>query len=234
MKKILLFAIAILSSVCYAQIGPIQTEEKPLEFISGSYLFRTKATDEYTLQILSDNQFENTAIHLSLGHGAAEAMSSLASLNAVYATPDQQFTLQNYTFQVDRNRIVALHRGVLEYTAGDYMLTKRNLTKVMYDLMKAKDMPVGNITITYYDPYAVFVCYKDYGFERGISFSNVIIPYSHQYTRGDTIAADDVSLLLKITENPNAYRGKEKRGALVYDKDELMRACTLILEGVSK
>ena len=76
-------------------------------------------------------------------------MSSLASLNAVYATPDQQFTLQNYTFQVGRNRIVALHRGVLEYTAGDCMLTKRNLSKVMYDLIKAKDMPVGNITITY-------------------------------------------------------------------------------------
>lgn len=233
MKKTLLFA-AFLPALLFAQIGPIQTEEKPLEFISGSYLFRTKSTDEYTLQIMSDNQFENTAIHLSLGNGATEAMSSLTSLNAVYTTPDQQFTLQNYTFQVGRNRIVALHRGVLEYTAGDYVLTKGNLTKAMYDLLKAKDMPVGNITITYYDPYAVFVCFNNYGFERSISFSNVIIPYSHQYTRGDMIAADDVSLLLKITENPNAYRGKEKRGALVYGKDELMRACTLILEGVSK
>ena len=233
MKKTFLFA-ALLPAILFAQIGPIQTEEKPLEFISGSYLFRKKATDEYTLQILSDNQFENTAIHLSLGHGADEAISSLASLNAVYANPEQQFTLQHYTFQVGRNRIVALHRGILEYTAGDYVLTKGELTKAMYELMKAKDMPVGNITITYYEPYAVFVCYKDYGFERCISFSNVIVPYSQQYNRGDTIAADDVALLLKITEDPNAYRGKEKRGALVYGKDELQHACTLILEGISK
>lgn len=34
MKKILLFA-ALLPAILFSQIGPIQTEEKPLEFISG-------------------------------------------------------------------------------------------------------------------------------------------------------------------------------------------------------
>lgn len=230
MKKILLFAV-LLPTFLFAQIGPILTEEKPLEFISDSYLYRTKATDEYTLQITSNNQFENTAVQLSLGHGAMEAMSSLTSLFAVYASPDLQFTLQHYTFQVGRNRIVALHSGVLENTAGDYILSRRDLAKAMYDLMVSKQMPMGDITITYYGPTAVFVCYHTYGFENIVGLNNVQVPYSRQYVRGDIIAAEDVALLKMVAENPNAYRGGEKRGALVYDKEELMRACAIILEG---
>lgn len=53
MKKILLI-LAMLPILAMAQIGPIQTQEKPYEFLSDNNLYRTVATDEYTLQILSD------------------------------------------------------------------------------------------------------------------------------------------------------------------------------------
>lgn len=230
MKKILLLA-SLLPTLLYAQIGPIKTKENPLESISSPYLFRTKATDEYTLQLISDNEFEDTAVHISLGHGASEAISSLASLFAVYDNKDQQFTLQHYTFQVGNNKIVALHRGILEFTAGNYTLNKYYLAQVMYNLMTAKNMPAGDIVITYYTPTEVFVNYRTYSFEKIVNLTNVNVPYSRPYAKGDVIVAEDVALLKKIVENPNAYRIDQNRSVYIYDKKELTRACTHILEG---
>ena len=229
MKKILLF-LAFLPLIALAQIGPIQTEERPLEFISGSYLYRTKATDEYTLQIVSSNQFETTAVHLSLGYGTTESMSSLRSLYEVMTTSEQQFKLQGYTFQVQRNTIAALHVGPLEYAAGNYILYKRNLTAIMYDLLTNKEMAIDSVQIVYYDQNAVFVRYLEYGFEKPVNLNNVAIPYSKTYSQGDVISGADLQLLKEVANNPNAYRPKtSKSGAFVHDKNELIRACDILL-----
>ena len=229
MKKILLF-LSFLPLLALAQIGPIQTEEKPLEFISGSRLYRIKAADEYILQIISSNEFENTAVKLSLGHGAEEAMSSLRSLYDIYDATDQQFKLQGYTFQVQSNAIYALHVGPLEYTAGDYVLYKRYFTEVMYDLMTKKELPIDTVSVVYYGPTAVFVHYHSYGFERIVNLTNVTIPYSHEYTKGDIVFPEDLDLLRKVAKNPDAYRSPSaKRASYVYDKNELIRACDIIL-----
>ena len=230
MKKILLFAFTILSAACYAQIGPIQTEEKPLEFISGSRLYRLKAADEYILQIISSNEFENTAVKLSLGHGAEEAMSSLRSLYDIYAATNQQFKLQGYTFQVQGNAIYALHVGPLEYTAGDYVLYKRYFTEVMYDLMTKKELPIDTVSVVYYGPTAVFIRYPSYGFERIVNLTNVTIPYTQTYNKGDVVLPEDLEVLKNVAKNPDAYRSKSaQRASYVYDKNELIRACDIIL-----
>ena len=233
MKKILLFAFALLSVASYAQIGPIQTEEKPIEFISNSYLYRIKAADEYILQIISSNEFEDTAVKLSLGHGADESMASLHSVFDIFGESDKQFRLQGYTFQVQNNAIYGIHVGKLEYTAGDYVLYKKSVAEAMYNLMKKKDMPIDTVSIIYYAPSAVFVRYPAYGFERVVNLTNVTIPYSHEYANGDAIDAVDLELLKSVATNPDVYRSKgAQRSSYVYDRDELIRACDIILNKI--
>lgn len=233
MKKILLFALAILSAATYAQIGPIQTEEKPIEFISGYHLYRIKAADEYILQIISSNEFEDTAVKLSLGHGADEAMASLRSVFDIFGASDRQFRLQGYTFQVQNSSIYGIHVGKLEYTAGDYTLYKRSVSEAMYNLMTKKDMPIDTVSVIYYAPSAVFVRYPAYGFERVVNLTNVTIPYSRAYTNGDAIDAVDLELLKNVATNPDAYRSKgAQRASSVYDKTELIRACDIILNKI--
>ena len=229
MKKTLLF-LAILPSILFAQIGPIQTQENTYEFISGNNLYRSTADNLYTLQIISDNQFETTAVKLELGHGADTAMISLKSIYDVANGEDGEFKLQGYNFAVRYKRLYACNTGILEYTAGKYMIRSVKIASVMYDLLKKKNMPLGNVHVSYYDKSSVFIHYDTYGFHSSVSFYNMSLPWSHEYTRGDVISDDDIRLILKAIQNPNAYRSKTaKSGAYVLEKEQLIKVCETIL-----
>ncbi|MBR0544370.1 MAG: hypothetical protein IIW98_08015, partial [Bacteroidaceae bacterium] len=114
MKKTLLF-IAVLPSILFAQIGQIQTHEKPYEFVVGSKIYRKVATDAYYLRIDSDNEFEDKTATLDLGIGPAEAMTSLSNLYALYDQGESDFNLQGYHFGVRGGYIFAYKSGPLEY-----------------------------------------------------------------------------------------------------------------------
>ena len=50
--------------IATAQIGHITTQENRHEFIHGSLLYRMTTTDEYIIQIISSNEFDDTACSL--------------------------------------------------------------------------------------------------------------------------------------------------------------------------
>lgn len=231
---ITIITVAFISLASYAQIAPIQTHENAFEFISGNWLYRTTADDSYTLQIVSSNQFEDKAVHLDLGHGAHEAIASLSSLFAVYHGEDAEFSLQGYDFAVRSNVLFVYHTGKLEYAAGDYMLKKRDAARVMEDLIKIKGLPIGDVSVTYYTPSAVFIQYKTYGFERIVNFNNVKLPLSRQYAEGEQIDVEDIALLKKVAENPNAYREQVKKGASIFEKEQLIQACNAIIDNINE
>jgi hypothetical protein len=229
MKKTLLF-VALLPSILFAQIGQIQTHEKPYEFFYNGEVYRKVADDTYYLQIRSDNQFEDKAAVLTLGTGATEAMTSLGNLFALFEKDDRDFELQGYRFGLRRNGIFAYKTGPLEYSAGDFMLRKYVLPRVMADLMEKKNMPIGDVRVVYSDKYAAYIYYDTYGFYLATSFSNMTLPYTHVYSKGDVIADEDLRLMIKAAQNPNAYRTKTAQtGAMVICDKQLIKACETIL-----
>ena len=229
MKKTLLF-LALLPSILFAQIGQIQTHEKPYEFFYNGEVYRKVADDTYYLQIRSDNQFEDKAAVLDLGTGASEAMTSLSNLFALFDQGESDFDLQGYRFGVRGGYIFAYKTGLLEYSAGDFMLRKYVLARVMADLMDKKDLPLGDVRVVYSDKYAAYIYYDTYGFYLAVSFSNMTLPYTREYKQGDVVADEDLSLMIKAAQTPNAYRTKTaKTGSMVICKDQLIKACESIL-----
>ena len=229
MKKTLLF-LAMLPSILFAQIGPIQTQEKPYELISGTDLYRMVADNTYYLRIKSDNQFESKEVLLNLGVGDSVAMSSLGNLFALFDQGERDFDLQGYRFGARKSYIFAYHTGELEYAAGDYVLRQVNLSRIMLGLMKKKDMPIGDVHVSYYGNTSIFIHYDTYGFREIVNFYNMSIPWSHEYTRGDVVSDDDIRLILKAIQNPNAYRSNTvKSGAYVLEKEQLIKVCETIL-----
>ena len=229
MKKTLLF-LAILPSILFAHIGQIQTHEKPYEFFYNGEVYRKVATDTYYLQIRSDNEFEDKAAVLDLGIGASEAMASLGNLFAIFDQTDTDFDLQGYRFGVRGGYIFAYKTGPLEYSAGDFMLRKYVLARVMADMMDKKELPIGNVRVVYSDEYAAYIYYDTYGFYLAVSFSNMTLQYTREYNEGDVVADDDLRLMIKAAQTPNAYRTKTaKTGSMVICKDQLIKACETIL-----
>lgn len=229
MKKFLLF-LALMPSVLFAQIGQIKTHEKPYEFFYNGDVYRKVADDTYYLQIRSDNQFEDKAAVLDLGTGASEAMTSLSNLFALFDQGESDFDLQGYRFGVRGGYIFAYKTGPLEYSAGDFRLRKYVLARVMADLMDKKDLPLGDVRVVYSDEYAAYIYYDTYGFYLAVSFSNMTLPYTHVYGKGDVIADEDLRLMIKAAQNPNVYRTKTAQtGAIVTCKEQLIKACGTIL-----
>lgn len=229
MKKTLLF-IALLPSILFAQIGQIQTHEKPYEFFYNGEVYRKVSTDTYYLQIRSDNEFEDKAAVLDLGTGAAEAMTSLGNLFAIFDQADTDFDLQGYRFGVRGGYVFAYKTGPLEYSAGDFRMRKYVLARVMADLMDKKELPLGDVRVVYSDKYAAYIYYDTYGFYLAASFNNMTFPYTHEYKQGDVVADDDLRLMIKAAQNPNAYRTKTAQtGAIVTCKEHLIKVCETIL-----
>lgn len=230
MKKLLLLC-CLLPLAVMAQVGPIQTQEKPYEFIYENYLYRMVATDEYVLQIVSDNQFENKVVKLTLGHGAQEAITSLSSLFAAVNGADSDFSLQGYNFAVRSKRLYAYNNGILKYTAGNYTIRKPHLANAMYELIRQKDLPIGEVHILRAAYSSVYVQYVTYAFETIVDYSNVTLSFSKNYMDREIISSlKDIRMLKAAAENPNNYRTDKKKGANVLQKEQIIRICDFILQ----
>lgn len=238
MKKLFSFFVSITallacvftSSFAYGQIAPIQVEEKPYEFFT-THIMKENATGNYIWQITSTNQFETTAVHLKLGTTPEEVMQSLAALFAVYANVNTQFNLQGYNFYVSKYELTATHTGLLEYTAGDYNIHYRDLRADAEKFLHKMKLPLGEIHITKASKFssgAFNVHYDTYGFSNLLQFGNCILNLSQEYTEGDQISIEDIRVLQKVAENPQSYRGKEKRAPYVHDKDAFLSVCAHI------
>ena len=229
MKKTLLF-LSILPSILFAHIGQIQTHEKPYEFVVGSKIYRKVATDAYYLRIDSDNEFEDKTATLDLGIGPSQALTSLSNLYALYDQGESDFNLQGYRFGVRGGYIFAYKSGPLEYAAGDYILRRNTHAYIMREFIRKTELPIGDMHVSYADNATVYVHYDTYGFRDVVNFYNMTLPWSREYSRGDTISDDDLRILLKAIQTPNNYRSKTaKSGAYVLEKDQVIKACETIL-----
>ena len=176
------------------------------------------------------HEFEDKTATLDLGIGPSQALTSLSNLYALYDQGESDFNLQGYRFGVRGGYIFAYKTGPLEYSAGDFRLRKYVLARVMADLMDKKDLPLGDVRVVYSDKYAAYIYYDTYGFYLAVSFSNMTLPYTREYKQGDIVADDDLRLMIKAAQTPNAYRTKTaKTGSMVICKDQLIKACEAIL-----
>lgn len=199
MKRLLL-AFALLPVLTFAQIGTIETKEKSIDFIYQDILYRKTASNEYVLQIISNNQFEDKAVHLSLGHSPEEAMQSLSNLMAIYNSDEErEFTLQGYSFTVKNKWLYARHVGYLEYSAGDYILRQPKLSEAMFTLMRVSNLPLGNVHLSMYSvsSHAMFMVFEDYGFYKVAQLKENFPKLSVEYESGDIIADEDIMVIMK-------------------------------------
>jgi hypothetical protein len=122
MKRFLTILLLICACQCaHTQIAPIQTSEKPYEFIDRLILhWKDKGT--YELYIKSSNQFEDKVVRFKLGNSPEQAMESLQNLNALYGQDNMEFELEGRKCGVHGDRIYVYKRGDLQYTAGDYCI----------------------------------------------------------------------------------------------------------------
>lgn len=122
MKRFLTILLLICACHCaHAQIAPIQTSEKPYEFID-QHILHWKDKDTYELYIESSNQFEDKVVRFKLGNSPEQAIESLQNLNALYGQDNMEFELEGRKCVVRVNRIYVYKRGDLQYTAGDYCI----------------------------------------------------------------------------------------------------------------
>ena len=214
MKRLFL-AFALLPVLSFAQIGTIETKEKSIDFIYQDILYRKTASNEYVLQIISSNQFEDKAVHLSLGHSPEEAMQSLANLMDIYNTDEErEFTLQRYSFTIKNKCLYARHVGYLEYSAGDYRLRQQRLADAMFTLMRASNLPLGKVHLSMYSVsgHAMFMVFEDYGFRKIAQLKGDFPKLSMEYEIGDIIADEDVQVIMKC---PTYYNMNQSDFVLV-------------------
>ena len=201
MRRVLLF-LCMMPLIATAQIGHITTQENRHEFIHGSLLYRMTATDEYILQIVSSNEFEDTAIKLKLGHSPEEAMESMANLwTACNEEESKEFKVQGYDFVVGKyGSIYARHLGPLLYTAGDYELNRSDLADAMIDLILTKNMPVGK---AYFSVYKIakdgkvflHLNFSLYHFRKLVAFLKNFPKLSQGYYMNEIISDEDMVIL---------------------------------------
>ena len=196
----LFLTFALLPVLAFAQIGTIETKEKSIDFIYQDLLYRKTESNEYILQITSDNQFEDKAVHLTLGHSPEEAMQSLSNLMAIYNSDEErEFKLQHYSFTIKNKWLYAHHVGYLEYSAGDYILRQNKLTDAMFTLMRVSNLPLGKVHLSMYSmsSHAMFMVFEDYGFYKIAQLKGDFPKLSMEYESGDIIADEDIQVIMK-------------------------------------
>ena len=198
MKKILLI-LALLPSVLLAQIAPIQTHEKPGEFIHRC-VYHDKPSDSYYLHAQSDNQFEDKVARVFLGSDATAAVESLANLLKAFNDAGTQFEVGRYTFIVSTDGTFArlLNRGALEYTAGNYYVTKQNIQSAIVFIVSSRGAKAGR-AIIYADKLSagkLRFYMTDYCVDGWLNFNANLKPFlSGKYKKGDALSDDDVCAL---------------------------------------
>lgn len=124
MKKFYFSFLCIVYSVTtIAQIAPIKTYGDPEEMLGiseGVYLYRNKATNNYTMWLYSDNEYEDQVATFSLGKGAQQALRSIINLRETIKQSGVNFDLQGYTFKTTGGEAYIIGGPSMQYTAGQY------------------------------------------------------------------------------------------------------------------
>ena len=136
MKKAFLAIVLCLTYIStFSQVN-ITPSKSSYEFPINSYtaFMHNLEDDTFVLSIPSDNQFETTRVHISLGDRA----QALKSIDGLLAAIDkgQEFKVEGYECYVYSRCIFFHNIGKLQYTAGVYSLSPINLKKCRKWLQK--------------------------------------------------------------------------------------------------
>lgn len=209
MKQVILL-LSTLPSILFAQIGQIQTHEKPGEFIY-SCVYHDKPSDSYYLHSQSDNQFEDDVLRVFLGKNSTDAVQSLANFLAAFANEGTQFELSGYTFIVATSGtfVRVLNRGRLQYTAGNYYIYKKNIEDAIVFLTNSRGADAGRC-IFYADKLSegkLKFDMLDYGvINAWLNFKTDLRPFtSKRYIHGDVISDDDICNMRKAMLDNQLY-----------------------------
>ena len=195
MKRLLLF-LCCLPCIAWAQIAPIQTHEKPYEFISHC-VYHDLNTGTYFLHAQSNNQYEDEVVRVRLGDDLTEVAESLANLLAACANTGQQFELGAYTFTVMSDRLQVLNSGTLRYAAGEFYIFRDNIAGAIFSMvdrgaelgdvkLKADDMKKGKL-LAYLKKYDITV---PLGFRTDLRKL-----VTGNYRPDEVLSADDICIL---------------------------------------
>jgi hypothetical protein len=133
-RTIILIAILCAFLTSYAQIKPIQAEEKPYELIGTSVLYWKKES-RYEYIVRSSNRYDRTMVHFQLGKTLEQAVESLENLEAAYKKPNTQFKLDGRTCIVEDEDWIRIQKaGDIQYMAGNYMIFRYTLVNDMVKL----------------------------------------------------------------------------------------------------
>lgn len=197
MKKTL-FLLSFLPCLLHAQIGPVQTKEKPYEFIT-NIVFHDKTTDTYYLHCQSDNQYENEVIRVKIGDNLDESVASFVNLLAVFQSVGEQFDLGRYTFNIKATYIQAVKKGDLYYTAGEYRINDYQIKNAIKKMILLGADP-GRITIEVPDYGLVsgnlIAHLVDYDYNIKIALGTNLKQYlARRYETGELLDSQDVCAL---------------------------------------
>ena len=195
MKKILLLLV-FLPLFATAQIGQIQTQEKPGEFI-WHCVYHDKPSDTYYLHAQSDNQFESKVMRIRIGGNATEAAQSLANLLSAFKNAGQQFKLESCTFIVATSGTFmrVLNHGQLEYTAGNYYIQKQNVIDAIWFIVNHRGGDIGVVSLYVTNAHSgkMAVKMQSYGVDGELNFKKNLKPYlSKKYASGELVSDEDV------------------------------------------
>ena len=196
MKKTFLF-LAILPSILFAQIGPIQTQEKPYEFIH-RIVYLDKKANIYYLHCQSNNQFENKVVRYKIGTTPTQVVQSLTNLYATFANQGEQFDLGPYTLRIEKYWIRFVKKGDLYYTAGDYLLSNIEMRAAMKEFLLNRGADTGKVRIIANTPETgiLNVYFEDYDIKADLHLDTDITPIlSHEYQFEDELTPEDVCAL---------------------------------------
>ena len=196
MKKILLF-ICLLPIISAAQIAPIQTHEKPYEFIC-NVVFHYFPDDTYYLHAQSDNQFEDDVVRIKLGNSLNEVAVSLSNLLPTFNNAGQLFDIGGYSFiVVDKYMLKIKNVGTLEYTAGNYYVRRSNIIRAIVEMVN-RGADVGTVKLVMVSGIAgkMKAYLNNYGVNVNVECGTSVKPFlSHRYEEGEEIDALDVCAL---------------------------------------
>lgn len=210
--KRLLFIIAFMPSVLFAQIGEIKTHEKPGEFIYHC-VYHDKPSDKYWLHAQSDNRYETKVMRVFLGNNSTEAVKSLANFLDAFNNLGTQFELGDCTFIVATSGsfIRVLNRGQLEYTAGNYYIQRANVDEAIVYLINSRGAAVGQAAV-YVENITkgkLRVFLTDYNTSAYISFNTNLKPYlARKYNQNDRLDDADVCALADAIESNQIPRSR--------------------------
>ena len=195
MKKILLFTFCILSAVCHAQIGAIETTGEKYNRV-GQFMLNYPRTNRYLLH-LQDGIEE---VNLNLGVGPNEAAMSLAHLYEVIYEDGKTFTLQGRRYDVNDQK-VCVHDS---YSLDGLCISGDEIKhEILVLIDNGADFGELAITQGYTANGTYMLLFETYGVVEGIIVGvNVSERMSRKYNDFEKLDKEDVRVLRNaIREN---------------------------------